>query len=92
MSLLALSASFEYLCYGSTTIINSFTFTVPRSLESDVCRRQILTSKVDARAVRVNIVQSGVTVAYEVYFLNRRLTDSELNTCHPLMGHLVGRV
>ena len=25
MSLLALSDSFEYLCYGSTAIINSFT-------------------------------------------------------------------
>ena len=28
MSQLALSASFEYLCYGSTSVINTFTLTV----------------------------------------------------------------
>ena len=49
MSQLALSDSFEYLCYGSTAIINIFILT---ARESDVHRRQILTSKVDPRAVR----------------------------------------
>ena len=49
MSELALSDSFEYLCYGYTTIISIFTLTA----ESDVYGRQILTTKVDPRAVRV---------------------------------------
>ena len=44
--------SFEYLCYGSTVIINIFTFTVRGSTLSDVYRRQLL-SKVDPRTVRV---------------------------------------
>ena len=55
MSWLALTASFEYLCYGSTTII-IVTLTVQESTldsESDVYRRQILTSKVDPPTVRV---------------------------------------
>ena len=40
--LIALSAAFEYLCYGYAAILNIF-------------RRQlILTSKVDPRAIRVN--------------------------------------
>ena len=43
MSSFALSASFAYLCYVST------------SLESDVYRRQILTSMVDPHTLRVNI-------------------------------------
>ena len=62
MSQLALFASFEYVCYGPTTIINSFILTVLGSTlyfritsESDVYRRQILTSKVDPRTVRVNL-------------------------------------
>ena len=50
MSWLALSDSFEYLCYGSTTIINISTLIVQ---ESDVYKRQILTTKVDPRTVRV---------------------------------------
>ena len=49
--LVTFSDSFEYLCYGSTNIINMFTLTVQRS--TLVYRRQILTSKVDPRAVRV---------------------------------------
>ena len=52
MSYLALSASFEYLCYGSTAIINILILTARGS--TFVCRRQILTTKVDPRAVRVN--------------------------------------
>ena len=52
MSLLALSVSFEYLCYVSMIIINIFTLTVHGST-SDVYRRQILATKVDPRTVRV---------------------------------------
>ena len=48
MSQLAFSDLFEYLCYESTAIINIFYLT-----ESDVYRRQILTTKVDPRAIRV---------------------------------------
>ena len=48
---LALSDSFVYLCYGSTMIINICTLTV---WGFDVYRREILTTKVDPRAVRVN--------------------------------------
>ena len=67
MSVLALSDSFEYLCYGSTASINIFTLSVRGSTwtsESDVCRRQILTCKVDPCAVRVNVTccQSYVRV------------------------------
>ena len=51
MSSSALSDSFEYLCYGSAAIRNIFTRTVRGS---DVYRRQILTTKVGPRAVRVN--------------------------------------
>ena len=47
---LAISASFKYLSDVSLVIMNVFTFTVRESTsdtESGVCRRQILTSKVD---------------------------------------------
>ena len=54
MSQLALSASFEYLCYGTTAIIHIFTLTV-RGLTLNF-RRQILTSKVDPRAIRVKVL------------------------------------
>ena len=37
MSLLALSDSFEYLCYGSTAIRNISTFTVRGSTSDMVC-------------------------------------------------------
>ena len=58
MSELALSVSFEYLCYGSTNIINSFALSLRGStldvsiwrlqMSTDVYRRQmILTSNVD---------------------------------------------
>ena len=60
MSSLALSDSFEYLCFGSTAIIyikyiyNILTLSVRRqSSESDVYRRQILTTKVDPRTAMV---------------------------------------
>ena len=52
MSHLSISASFEYLCYGSTTVVtNNFTLTVR---ESDVYRRQTLTYKDGPRAERVS--------------------------------------
>ena len=54
MSYLALSDSFEYLCYGSTAIRNIHDLTVRRSI-LDV-RRQIPTTIVDPRAVRVNMI------------------------------------
>ena len=49
MSLLALSALFEYLCYGSAAIKHISLFQCRdrfETSESDVYRRQILTSKV----------------------------------------------
>ena len=53
---MTLSASFEYLCYGSTAIINIL---IPKvrgpSLEYDVYRRQILTPKNVPRAEMVNL-------------------------------------
>ena len=55
----ALFDSFEYLCYGSTAIINISILLVRNQLytsESDVYRRPILTYKDDRRAVRVNVV------------------------------------
>ena len=52
MSYSALSDSFEYLCYRSTAIRNIFSLTV-RGSTLDVRFRQILTTKVDPRAVRV---------------------------------------
>ena len=67
MTLLALSHSFEYICYGSTAIENIFTLTVWGSTldvrmilmtkvdpQSDIYRRQILMTKVDPRILRVN--------------------------------------
>ena len=51
MSKLALSASFEYLCYGSTTIINVLFFLMRRpSLYIRICGRQILMYKAGPRA------------------------------------------
>ena len=49
---LAISDSFEYLCYGSRPAINICGDRLSSS-ESDVYRRHILTTKVDPRAVRV---------------------------------------
>ena len=51
MSQLAFSASFKYLCYGSTTIRNILILSV-RGPTLDV---RILTSKVDPLAVRINL-------------------------------------
>ena len=56
MSYSALSDSFEYLCYGSTGVINIFTLTV-RGSTLDV---RNLTSKVDPRNVRVKITKTCV--------------------------------
>ena len=60
----AISALFEYLCYGSTTIIKKIFLLLQCedrlwSSESDVYRRQILTSKVDHRAVKDETVTQG---------------------------------
>ena len=55
MSYLALSASFEYLCYGSITITICLIVDQLKTSEPDVYRRQILASKVDPPAVRINI-------------------------------------
>ena len=61
MSLLALPASFEYLCYGSTAITNILILPVRgSSLDVTILRqlygRQILTSKDGPRAERFNIL------------------------------------
>ena len=54
MSYLAPSDLFEDLCYGPTAIINIFTLTMRGSiLVVRICRRQILTTKVGPRIVRV---------------------------------------
>ena len=66
MSYLALSDSFEYLCYASTVIINIFYFYCVGIWESDVYRRQILTTKVYPRAVRVNVFLKVHVVASEL--------------------------
>ena len=64
MSLLALSASFKYLCFESTAIINILIILMwgggggrQYTSESDVHRRQILTYKDGPRDGRVYIVQ-----------------------------------
>ena len=56
MSQLALSASFEYLCYGSTAIIDILIlkYLIFYTSESDVYRRQILMYKYGSRIERVN--------------------------------------
>ena len=54
--MLALSASFEYLCYGFTAIINILLLQRGDRLQtskSDVYIRQMRKFKVDPRAVRV---------------------------------------
>ena len=51
------SASFEYLCYGATTVINIYFYSAGidcLTSNSDVYKRQILTSIVDRRTERVN--------------------------------------
>ena len=63
MSSLPFSDSFEYICYGSTDIINSFTLTL-RGLILDVYRRQILTTKVDPRAVKVESFKYHIWIVF----------------------------
>ena len=58
MSYSVLSDSFEYLCYGSTAIINIVSLSVHDRLytsESDVYRCQVLTYKDDPRTVRAKL-------------------------------------
>ena len=71
MSPLALSASFEYLCYWSTAI-NIFLFLVRvghriYTSESDVYRRLILTSKDGPRGERVNILVCKPHVFFVIF-------------------------
>ena len=57
--MLALSASFKYLCYGSTAIVNILFLSGWGRLytsESNVYRRQILTYKGGPLAERVKIL------------------------------------
>ena len=61
MSQSALPDSFEYLCYGSMAIINIFTLTVwGYTLVVSVYRRQILTTKVYPRTVRVKLLVTNI--------------------------------
>ena len=53
--LVSFSGLFEYLYYGSTSIIGILIFSEPGPSESDVYRRQILTSKDGPRAERVKV-------------------------------------
>ena len=68
MAYSVLSYSFEYLCYGSTAIINSFPLTV-RGSTLDF-RRQILTSNVDPRALRVKCTVYAYIIITNSPFLN----------------------
>ena len=59
--MLVISNSFEYLCYGSTATIKTFTLTVRGSTrgsksESGIYKRQILTSKDGPCTARVNFM------------------------------------
>ena len=74
MSSLALCDSFEYLCYGSKAIGNMLALTA-RGSTLDV-RRQILSSEVDSRAVRVK------TARYISAWVET--SDSANNVCLPL--------
>ena len=53
---MALSRSFEYLCYGSAAIINFNSFSLYTS-ESDVNIRQIMKFKYDPSSKRVKGIQ-----------------------------------
>ena len=62
MSLLAPSAAFEYLCYGSKDILHFLILSVGGLIsESDVHRRQILKSK---DGPRIEIVQVDCIILY----------------------------
>ena len=62
MSLLAFSASFEYLCYGSTANLNMLLLQMSESdvytSDADIYCHQILTSKVNPCTERVTALQS----------------------------------
>ena len=65
MSQLARSASFEYLWHRSTDIRNTFALA-----ESDVYRRQILTTKVGPRTVRASEKQKvTLMVNIKIYYI-----------------------
>ena len=70
MSQLALSVSFEYLCYGSTDIINNLIPSVRLSEASlYVYRRHILMYKDGPRAERVNPQRADVDYSRHSVFL-----------------------
>ena len=50
-----LSASFEYLCYGYTAVINILILSARGSTIYVRIKRQILTSRVDPRAVSLKL-------------------------------------
>ena len=61
MSESALAASFEYLCYGSTAIIDIVILSDPLyTSESDVYRRYILTYKNGPRTERIKTIIMAV--------------------------------
>ena len=61
MSSLTVSDTFEYLCYGCVAIIDMFTLTVRGStLDFRIYGGQILRSKVDPRAMRINHINAVV--------------------------------
>ena len=70
-----LSDSFEYLSYGSTTIINITTLTVRG--------RQILTSKDDPRAAMVKVPHNSHRPSPEYFH-----TSTIGKTCHCQLIHL----
>ena len=91
------SASFEYLCYVSTTIINiSFSAGIDLDVRiwrlhtSDSCRRHIMTSKDGPRAERVNVLllsilrsscHSILTCCNELDFVNCMLFLYHIQYC-----------
>ena len=79
MSSLALSDSFEYLCYGSTAITNSLVRTVQGST-LDVYKRQILTSKVDPRAVSGNPLKPEFTIVILIHYNPQILSQFSISS------------
>ena len=69
MSQLALSDSFEYICYGSTAIINIFTVR-GSATESDVCRRQVLTYK-EVPALKGLNSEVTTCASWRLYMIDR---------------------
>ena len=66
MPYLALSGSFEYLCYGSMAFINIFTFST-----LDVYRCQILMSEVSPHAERVNPFNPELIIVIFIHYKPR---------------------